>query len=168
MPADYLDTPNNGGVYKVWVTPVANFVGDPTKVDNDCGNGCFHGFASSTSKTDNFKVQPNAPTFCISVAKQLVDETTGAISPGFNWPVSVTDSAGVRNSYFTNSTDGTVSICSLVAGNYTVMESTGGYFVVGLVVNGTSLPPQSLYSFSWGAGKPAVSIIFQNQMIAVQ
>jgi hypothetical protein len=42
-PNDFLDTPNNGGVYKAWVTPVANFVGDPTVVDNACGNGCFHG-----------------------------------------------------------------------------------------------------------------------------
>src|SRR6266403_825104 len=63
-PTDYLDTPNNGGVYKAWVTPVGDgtlagggFVGDPTLVDNPCGNGCFHGFIPARSKTDNFKVK---------------------------------------------------------------------------------------------------------------
>jgi hypothetical protein len=86
-PADYLDTPNAGGVYKDWVTPVANFIGDPSQVDNTCGNGCFHGFASSTSKTDNFKVQPTIPTFCLSLAKQKVDQF-GNITPGLNWPIT--------------------------------------------------------------------------------
>ena len=43
-----LGTPNNGGEYKVWLTPVGRY--------NCCG-GSF-GFAPSYSKTDNFKVQP--------------------------------------------------------------------------------------------------------------
>lgn len=42
------DSPNAGGVYKVWVTSVDDF--DPE------GGGHF-GFASSESKTDNFKVE---------------------------------------------------------------------------------------------------------------
>lgn len=50
----YLNTPNKGGVYKVWVTPVDRFVGDPDKVDNP---QYFHGFVPSWSKTDNFKVK---------------------------------------------------------------------------------------------------------------
>jgi hypothetical protein len=40
----YADTPNNGGVYKVWVSK------DP-------------GFAESASKTDNFRVKMNAVTY---------------------------------------------------------------------------------------------------------
>ena len=45
----YLDTPNNGGVYKVWVTPTA---------DLDSGApGSKHGFVPHHSKTDNFKVR---------------------------------------------------------------------------------------------------------------
>jgi len=43
----YLDTPNNGGEYKVWITPVGAY--DPP-------NG-FHGFIPSNTKTDNFKVR---------------------------------------------------------------------------------------------------------------
>ena len=43
----YADTPNPGGEYKVWVTPVDDYL----------GSGRFHGFVPSQSKTDNFKVR---------------------------------------------------------------------------------------------------------------
>jgi len=47
----YDDTPNNGGVYKVWVTPT-NLL--------DCGApGNKHCFVPRFSKTDNFKVRDN-------------------------------------------------------------------------------------------------------------
>jgi hypothetical protein len=161
-PTDFLDTPNAGGVYKAWVTPVANFVGDPTKVDNICGNGCSHGFASSTSKTDNFKVQPNIPTFCLSVTKQIVSSSGMYIQPGFGWPITVTDVDKVTNNFFTNDTDGTLSVCNLVAGSYTVSESVNGYQTFSLTFNGNILPPQPAYSFSWKAGDPSPSLVFQN------
>jgi len=44
----YADTPNPGGEYKVWLTPVADY-GDPSSH--------FHGFYPSRSKTDNYKVR---------------------------------------------------------------------------------------------------------------
>lgn len=48
----YADTPNNGGVYKVWVTPTASL---------DCsGRGNRHCFVPAQSKTDNYKVRPDA------------------------------------------------------------------------------------------------------------
>ena len=47
MPFD--DTPNNGGEYKVWVTPVGCY--DPEN------SACTFGFCSGTSKTDSFKVR---------------------------------------------------------------------------------------------------------------
>jgi hypothetical protein len=52
----FNDTPNNGGVYKAWMTPLAQYGCDVTVVD--CGNsgGYKHGFLPSDSKTDNFKV----------------------------------------------------------------------------------------------------------------
>jgi hypothetical protein len=62
----YLNTPNNGGEYKAWASPVQNFLdGCATLgVNNgldvvDCGitGGDFHGFIPSHSKTDNFKVK---------------------------------------------------------------------------------------------------------------
>lgn len=47
----YADTPNNGGVYKVWVTPVEDY--DATFQ----APGSRHGFVPRHSKTDNFKVK---------------------------------------------------------------------------------------------------------------
>ncbi len=45
----FLDTPNNGGVYKVWITPVDQL---------DCAApGNKHCFVPHHSKTDNFKVR---------------------------------------------------------------------------------------------------------------
>lgn len=44
---DFADTPNKGGVYKVWVTPVGSY---------SPGAGKF-GFVPANSKTDNFKVK---------------------------------------------------------------------------------------------------------------
>jgi hypothetical protein len=161
-PTDFLNTPNNGGVYKAWVTRVSDFVGDATKVDNACGNGCFHGFVSSKSKTDNFKVNPTTATFCLTIAKQLV-QPDGSIQPGTNWEMHLTDSLGASNTFFTSSTDGQVTTCGLTEGIYTVAEVVQtGWQVYGLIVNGANLPADTVYSFTWTAGKPAPVIIFQN------
>jgi hypothetical protein len=54
----YNDTPNNGGVYKAWVTPLGDYQCDLTVVD--CGYVAgqnVHGFAPDNSKTDNYKVK---------------------------------------------------------------------------------------------------------------
>lgn len=64
----YANTPNQGGVYKAWVTRVEDFLlgcqalGVPGSTGLnvvDCGNapGNRHGFIPSHSKTDNFKVR---------------------------------------------------------------------------------------------------------------
>jgi hypothetical protein len=53
----YLDTPNNGGEYKVWLTPVESYLCD---LDVACTEGNF-GFVESQSKTDNFKVGDEVP-----------------------------------------------------------------------------------------------------------
>jgi hypothetical protein len=62
----YLDSPNNGGEYKVWVTRVEDYLLGCSKfnVSNgldvvDCGNtgGNRHGFINAHSKTDNFKIK---------------------------------------------------------------------------------------------------------------
>jgi len=57
----YLDTPNNGGEYKVWITPVSKY---------SPGNE-NHGFIPSDSKTDNFKVRTSTPpiTGCLNLHK---------------------------------------------------------------------------------------------------
>jgi hypothetical protein len=164
-PTDYLDSPNNGGVYKVWVTPVADFAGIASNVDNDCGKGCYHGFVPSKSKTDNFKVVPTTATFCLTLVKQLVDNN-GGIAPGPGWSMQVTDSFGVTN-YVPGVTDagGSLSVCSLVAGTYTVAEVLQpGFQVVGLKVNGAVLPAQGVYSFFWTTKSPdPFVVVFQNK-----
>src|ERR1017187_3249459 len=168
-PTDYLDTPNGGGVYKVWVTPAADFVGDPGSVDNPCGNGCFHGFVPSKSKTDNFKVMPTTATFCLTVIKQLVD-SNGAVTAGVGWQMQLTDYSGVTNIFPSlTGPDGTTTICNLVAGTYTVAEGpVTGYSVVGLQVNGAVLPAQSIYSFLWSTKSPnPFVVVFQNKAVAI-
>lgn len=53
---DFLDTPNQGGEYKVWITPKADY--DQFITDgNTPGPSNNWGFISSQVKTDNFKVQ---------------------------------------------------------------------------------------------------------------
>jgi hypothetical protein len=119
-PSDFLNTPNVGNVYKVWATPVASFVGNTSNVDNPCGNGCFHGFLPSQSKTDNFKAQPGtAATFCLLLQKQL--RNGNVLSPLGGWIFQVTDPSGVTNQYVTDST-GQATVCQLVAGTYSVVE----------------------------------------------
>ena len=63
----YLDTPNPGGVYKVWATLEANYLAGCTALGQnnglslvDCGSKAgvaVHGFIPAASKTDNFKVK---------------------------------------------------------------------------------------------------------------
>jgi hypothetical protein len=54
----YADTPNNGGVYKAWLTPSAEYLCSDLAADCDLG---IFGFVPSHSKTDNFKVGPEVP-----------------------------------------------------------------------------------------------------------
>jgi hypothetical protein len=61
----FLDTPNNGGVYKAWAVTVEDYLAGCARlgVNNglgvvDCGRsaGNLHGFIPRHTKTDNFKV----------------------------------------------------------------------------------------------------------------
>jgi hypothetical protein len=167
-PDDFLDSPNNGGAYKVWATPTIDFAGDPTKVDNACGNGCFHGFLPSKSKTDNFKAKSGTATFCLTVQKEL-QQPDGTFVRAANWQINVTDQLSVTNTYFTDAT-GQLSVCGLAQGTYQVAESTDptpdsqfGYTVVSRVVNGTAYPPDSVWGFTWAPGNLAPVILFQNK-----
>lgn len=165
-PSDFLDSPNNGGAYKVWATPVGDFVGDPAKVDNDCGNGCFHGFLPAKSKTDNFKARAGTATFCLTVQKQIL-EADGTWSPGTTWQISVTDPLGASNTYYTDET-GKATVCGLTEGTYMVTDILPpGWDVVGLIVNGETLPTEPVYTFTWTAGKPAPVILFRNRFVGL-
>jgi hypothetical protein len=99
----YDNTPNKGGVYKVWVTPVDKFAGDPKLVDSGYSPGNFHGFIPSWSKTDNFKVRtkkPPPPDTTIIVKKFHDLNANGAWDEGepeLGWQVEITDPLGTTN-----------------------------------------------------------------------
>jgi hypothetical protein len=119
----YLDTPNNGGVYKAWITPVGSFNGDPTKVDNRCSNGCFHGFVAAQSKTDNFKVKGGAAAACLEVLK-VFDQNGDGDGTGdglIAWPVTIVDPLGSSNTFWTG-VEKQCTFAELVPGLYTLAE----------------------------------------------
>jgi hypothetical protein len=160
-PTDFLATSNNGGAYKVWVTPVTSFVGNPSMVDNSCGTGCFHGFVPSMSKTDNFKVNTAASTFCLTVEKLFLQSDGVTFAPQPGWEFDVTDPLMVVNQFFTDTT-GQVVVCDLAPGPYVVAELAGSSVIsVTATVNFTQPLPTSA-SFTWMVGQPAVGIVFKN------
>lgn len=97
----YNDTPNNGGVYKVWVTRVEDFLAGCAEMGVadglavvDCGTdpGNLHGFRPDDSKTDNFKVKARP---IIEIDTRFYDHRTGAILDGRK--VTWTDPLGASN-----------------------------------------------------------------------
>jgi len=135
---EFDDTPNNGGVYKAWVTPVGDFVGDPTQVDSPCNQGCFHGFIPAASKTDNFKVR-DVETFCIK-ARKLVRTSKGD-EPTDGWLMHLIDPLGSTTDHFTDA-NGVTEFCGLTPGFYTVEEDLpANWIVVATIDNGTPVAP---------------------------
>jgi hypothetical protein len=97
----YLDTPNNGGVYKAWVVRLDDFLagcaalGVPNGLNVvDCGlsAGNFHGFIPRHTKTDNFKVgkQNN-----LEIDVRFFDDATDATLTGRS--IKWTDTLGAGN-----------------------------------------------------------------------
>ena len=179
-PADYLDTPNTGGVYKVWATPVADYVGNPANVDNPCSGSCSHGFVHSKSKTDNFKVlNGSTATFCLTLQKRFQVGTT--ISNAEGWLIDVTDPLNVTNHYSTLLT-GDYQVCQLSTGNYTVSEDVSGATVqpvppgcslqtsaITSSLNGVTQPNSTSVSFNWTATSPlTMTVQFVNTLICDQ
>jgi hypothetical protein len=73
MPFD--DTPNPGGEYKAWVTPVANY-------NEVCANA-FYGFCPGHTKTDNFKVRESLPPGSVSITGyKFYDANTNGVKDG--------------------------------------------------------------------------------------
>ncbi len=149
----YLNTPNNGGEYKVWVTRVGDFAGNPDLVDNGYNPSFFHGFIPSQSKTDNFKVK-SRKSACLTIVKYL-ENGDGVYSsltePLKTWAVTVTDAAGtpVRGKMWTG--DGTsanpeLKVCALPPGTYTITEDSFDpagvlYFPITVILDGNYIRP---------------------------
>ena len=148
----YLDTPNNGGEYKAWVTRVVDFAGNAEVADNGYNPGYFHGFIPSQSKTDNFKVRARK-SVCLTIIKYF-DNGDGVYNinePLMTWAVTVYDAAGtpVQGKMWTG--DGTsahpqLKVCARPAGTYTVTEDsydpTGVlYFPLATILDGRYIYP---------------------------
>lgn len=172
----YNLTPNPGGVYKAWMTPVGDgtlngggFVGNPALVDNPCGNGCFHGFIPARSKTDNFKVKRDTATYCINVHKdKIFSDGSTRNYPGL--PIWITDAiTGEVNTHYTDSA-GNLSVCGLVAGTYTVEESLVTptdvqMCVINTTVNGSSVGAQSSVQVQISRQAGSANVRFLNTFV---
>jgi hypothetical protein len=96
----YNDTPNPGGVYKVWVTPLADYLAGAAALGSANGLNVvdpglkapnFHGFIASKSKTDNFKVKAKA---VVEIDTRFVDPAgKPVLGPIITW----TDTLGGSN-----------------------------------------------------------------------
>lgn len=136
----YLDTPNNGGVYKAWATPGVDFlclgeVPDPADfVDKTTGNagypngeGCDtnHGFVSAQSKTDNYKVLEDVQKVPAEITvKKFHDANFNGVKDATEvfvegWQVDVTDPFSSQSTEFT-----TFVYIAGAAGTYTFVEET--------------------------------------------
>jgi len=135
----YERTPNKGGVYKVWATPVEMFVGDANLVDNP---EYFHGFVPAWSKTDNYKVRRAKPFIppVIKVKKFRDSDANGVWDMGeaeiTGWAVDVTDPLQVTNTYFTPA-----EIQAMPEGLWTLVEETpAGWLQTALYIDGLAQP----------------------------
>jgi hypothetical protein len=98
----YLDTPNPGGVYKVWVTRIDDFLAGCAAlgitngldvVDAGLKPGNFHGFVPAHCKTDNFKVKQKVPI--VEIDTRFYNSATGEILDGLG--VTWIDTLGSSN-----------------------------------------------------------------------
>ncbi|KGQ19230.1 hypothetical protein LF41_2876 [Lysobacter dokdonensis DS-58] len=132
--APFDDTPNNGGVYKVWITRKSDYI----------ANG---GFKNSDSKTDNFHVKlpsEQPQTADISIYKFYDANANGDWDPDeqpiFGWLMTLGDSNGGSGAGLTQSPDGIVSFLGMDPTlTYSVTEGLGGgtWHQSASIVNGT-------------------------------
>ncbi len=133
----YADTPNNGGEYKAWVTPVGNFLCPLTSIDCNLGK---HGFQNDWSKTDNFKVKASAVR---EIDTRFLDSNGNFIDGlGITW----FDTLGNSNhkwSYYSQSLDVIHEAHVEAPENGThqiVIQNQTGCTVGTVYLNGTALP----------------------------
>jgi len=126
----YATTPNNGGVYKVWITRVSDFEA-ACGVGVDCGLG---GFVPGHTKTDNFKVRDDDDEEidlegALEAYKFYDHNASGTFDAGDtalpNWKMTLQSAnQGVDSTQFTGA-DGTTTWDPLIPDNdYFVTEGT--------------------------------------------
>lgn len=133
----YADTPNSGGVYKVWVTRVSDFA-DACGTTPDCG---LDGFVPGHTKTDNFRVAETSTPPCeetntcpenpetgnLDVYKFYDANANGAWDPVepplAGWPMTVFPPLS-GDTKSTDGDDGLARWLGLTVGSYGVLEGT--------------------------------------------
>jgi hypothetical protein len=137
----YDDTPNPGGVYKVWITRVEDYEGlyagddayvpqngqDKVPVNGENYQpGNYHGFIPAFSKTDNFKVEKKGKPYDspeITVRKFHDANLNGDWDEGeeevFGWAVGVVDPLSMVSTVFTAAT-----VIAEPAGTWSFVEDT--------------------------------------------
>lgn len=138
----YKNTPNKGGVYKAWATPVNRY--DPEDRHS------FYGFIPQWSKTDNYKIKlkgggkPEPPIQSFLELHKFYDTNyNGIIDPCepelTGWMFAVTDPLGVTNFYYSP------RVLDITAneGTYTITEifPQGTWIQTAVVVNGVYQMP---------------------------
>jgi hypothetical protein len=123
----YNDTPNAGGVYKLWMTPIGDVAAgcDPTTT----GAGCF---VNSSSKTDNFRVaNQNTPPSLqseLDIFKFCDVNGNGVLDPDellfglSGWTMNVTGTPTPACSGGMTGLDGRLVCSSIDPGTYGVSE----------------------------------------------
>jgi len=131
----YEDTPNPGGVYKLWLTRVEDY---------SPGQGVF-GFIPSLSKTDNFKVKSKRSYYIppVLVVKKNICTDGLATLVGADdywytgWPVNITDPLAVTNTYYTPAT-----VQAVPEGTWRVFEDTDpAFYLAAIYVDGVKYAP---------------------------
>lgn len=153
----YADTPNPGGVYKVWVTFTEDYG------CNGTARGCKHGFLPRHSKTDNFKVR-EVPV--IEIDANFIDSATGERLSGrkITW-IDPLGASNVKFSYY-NHFWGVVEahVEALEVGTHTIVienqTAAGAECIVGEVYQGNYLTSDP-YTYV-GFGPRAVQIAIAN------
>lgn len=159
--APFNDTPNNGGVYKLWVT----------RKDDYTLNG---GFQPGSTKTDNFHVK--APSDVPELADLNVYKFYDANGNGlweadeiplFGWAMTVTNANSLNSTQLTQSPDGLTTWTGLdTADNpYDVTEGTAGvlWHQSASIINGapTGTPENPVQGLNLVAGQ-TTEVIFGN------
>ena len=166
----YLDTPNKGGVYKVWITPCENFIGDPNLVDNGYSPGNYHGFRPPDSKTDNFKVRRNGPPYTppVVTVKKFNDANGNGIWDAgeleiTGWRVDAIDPLGVTNTYYTP-----IQITTEPAGFWNfVEEQREGWMYTCTYLDGVRIRDYpAAYFLVAGTSRETHEVIFGNIQLA--
>lgn len=173
-------TPNPGGVYKAWVTPVGAYAakgGDLNampkaatgKAAQPCPDDCYQpdkGFGPprNLQKTDNFKVKEVPPRLIVKkfhdVNANGIQDSNEADTTG--WGIKVTetlfDGSTITNDLYTT-VDRAVSPNSKV----TVCEATpDGWYQSALSLDGTAKAVSSCIDVTFAAGDMQHTVVFGN------